>query len=107
MARKKSTNPEYQNSQAKVNYMIPQATKDFLSLIAMNLNVTESDLHRHILGCVMVEHFDSLFKITPELAAGTDPEMLRISIRQDMALSLLNPKLPMPKKVTTDYWSKS
>ena len=100
MPRPKSKNP----NTAKVNYMISEEAKKFMEDLAESMGVTESELHRHIVGHVMCSLFQSdkfqkMFtdrykKIHPEI----DEEIIQhvlFQMNQKNFRAMLSPLLPI------------
>ena len=100
MPRPKSKNP----NTGKVNYMLPEGAKKFIEDIAEGMGVTESELHRHIVGHVFCslfqnEKFQNMIverykKIHPEI----DEEVIRhalFEMNQSSFRSMLTPLLPI------------
>ena len=101
MPRPKSKNP----NTAKVNYMVTEETKQFMAEIAEFFGVSESDLHRHIVGHVMCSFLQhpKLMNIAKKkvLESNSDVEGIEelqhhiFQFNQRNFRSMLNPLLPI------------
>lgn len=96
MARPKSKQPELKKT-SRINYPVPPMIKALSEFTANHLNVTEAELHRHILGLNLLLVIKEIQK-NPEYAElfNQNAKMTAAELytmKQKQVLSLLSPLL--------------
>ena len=95
MARPKSKQPELKKT-SRINYPVPPLVKGLSEFTANHFNVTEAELHRHILGLNLLLII-KLIERNPDYAKVFEGTKMTASelytMKQKQVLSLLSPLL--------------